>query len=438
MTEGKGNWASIKTGGSGFLIAGIPLLLLLYIFTPQRLIQFIALFLLVIVLGSRIYSEYLTRRIFLFRRDSELRGFRHEWIESELSVENRGRLPAFMLAVGDSPGRLAVFRDNKILCTLGAKRRRIFRWQGYGSSRGEFSLGPAMIRGSDPLGLFPFAMVSAEMTRLFVYPAPGFVNLKPPGGIPLGALISANPFDEDLTRCRSLREYYPGDEMRRINWKASARMIAQNAGNSLAGLMVNEYESTHSYPLVVFLNADPAEYHLKTRELYLERAIEAAAAICLMASRERQALGLILHTKRGQFGEGVISPAAFTLIPILERLAVFVRREIEEGEKDIDTADLSVTLRDNTELSVTLRGDPGGAARGSVARILEEGKFLPFGTRLVYAGPSLEESDYRVLDSLRRYHLTLEYLCLDEASLPPPGERGFKQYQMKAGGYEIL
>jgi hypothetical protein len=325
-----------------------------------------------------------------------------------------------MLAVGDNPGRLAVFRDNKILCTLGAKRRRIFKWQGFGSSRGEFSLGPATIRGADPLGLFPFSLISAETTHLFVYPAPGFVNLKPPGGIPLGALISANPFDEDLTRCRSLREYYPGDEMRRINWKASARMMTQGAGSGWGGLMVNEYESTLSYPLVVFLNADPAEYHLKNRELYLERAIEAAAAVCLMASRERQALGLILHTKRGQFGEGVISPAAFTLIPILERLAVFVRRDLEEDEKDIDDTELSVTLR------------------GSTARMLDEGKFLPFGTRLVYAGPSLDESDYQALDTLRRYHLTVEYLCLDETSLPPPGDRGFKQYQMKEGGYEIL
>jgi hypothetical protein len=316
-----------------------------------------------------------------------------------------------MLAVGDNPGRLAVFRDNKILCTLGAKRRRIFRWQGYGSSRGEFSLGPATIRGADPLGLFPFTMVSAEMTHLFVYPAPGLVNLKAPGGIPLGALISSNPFDEDLTRCRSLREYYPGDEMRRINWKASART---------GGLMVNEYESTLSYPLMVFLNADPGEYHLKTRELYLERAIEAAASVCLMASRERQALGFILHTKRGQFGEGVISPAAFTLIPILERLAVFMRRDLEEDEKDTYDSELSVTLR------------------GSTARMLDEGKFLPFGTRLVYAGPSLGESDYQILDSLRRYHLTLEYLCLDETALPPPRDRGFKQYQMKEGGYEIL
>jgi uncharacterized protein (DUF58 family) len=391
------------------LFAGVPLLLFIYIFTPIRIIQFIVMFLLVLVLGSRIYSEYLIRSLILVRRDTELRCFRNEWFEVEIAVENRGRLPAFMLAAGDTSGRISVFRNIKALYTLGGRRRIMFRWQGYGSSRGEFELGPVILRGADPLGLFPFTLAAAGRVRLFVYPAPGFVSLKPPGGIPLGALITANPFNEDLTRSRSLREYYPGDEMRRINWKATARL----AGSAQGALMVNEYEETLSYPLVVFLNADPAEYPLKTREFYLERAIETATALCLMASRDRQALGFIVHTKRGQFGQDVISPSAFTLIPILERLAVFRRREMN-GEDEAET---------------------GGPA-GSVLRMLDEGKFLPFGTRLVYAGPGLGEEDYRALESLRRYHLTLEYLVIDERAVE--GGPFSRRYQIKESGYEIL
>jgi hypothetical protein len=319
-----------------------------------------------------------------------------------------------MLAAGDSPGRIAVFRNIKRLYTLGGRRRVIFRWQGYGSGRGEFEIGPFVLRGADPLGVFPFILTASGGARLFVYPAPGFVRLKPPGGIPLGSLITANPFNEDLTRSRSLREYYPGDETRRINWKATARTAGNGAGGAL---MVNEYEETLSYPLVVFLNADPAEYALKTRELYLERAIEAAAALCLMASRERQALGFIVHTKPGQGGEGVISPSAFTLIPILERLAVLERRELSEDEAEAAES---------------------GALTASALRMREEGKFLPFGTRLVYAGPGLTEGDYRALESLRRYRLTLEYLIIDEHTL---GEApGFlsRRYQIKERGYEIL
>jgi hypothetical protein len=173
-------------------------------------------------------------------------------------------------------------------------------------------------------------------------------------------------------------------------------------------LMVNEYEASLSYPLVVFLNADPAEYPSKNREFHLERVIEAAAGLCTMASRERQPLGFILHTAPSEAGE-TIAPAAVTHIPILERLAVLERRKIG--------------------------GDEGiGESRGSVAALLQTVKSLPFGTRLVYAGPSLEEENIRLLEGMKKSQITLEYLMIDESPLSYAKHR----HQIKEGGYEIL
>jgi uncharacterized protein (DUF58 family) len=386
------------------LFAGLPIFTVFFIFTPWRPAQFLCLFFIFLILSSRIYSEYLIRHLSLIRADSEIRGFRYEWIDVELAVENTGHLPAFMLAVGDTPGMLAVFRDHKSLSSLPGKRRRMLRWQGYGADRGLFILGPGQIRGSDPLGLFPFTLTTGETTRLFVYPAPGFIHLTPPAGIPLGVLVSTNPFHEDLTRRRSLREYTGGDELRRINWKASARMGTTDS----SGLIVNEYEASLSYPLMVFLNADPSEYPAKNREPHFERVIEAAASLCIMASRERQALGLMLYTGRTETGE-VISPSAFALIPILERLAILKRRDIQKEEE----------LWEN---------------RGSISRLLEAGKTLPFGTRVVYTGPSLDNDEWRILEGMRGSHLSLEYLMIDAQSLA----RLPRCYQIKEWGYEIL
>ena len=400
----KQSWAKIIIPTEALLFPGVPVFTVFFIFTPWRPVQFLCLFFIFLVLFSRLYSEYLIRHLCVLRGDAEIRGFRYEWIDVELAVENTGLLPAFMLALGDSPGMVAVFRGHKCLSSLPGKRRRILRWQGYGSNRGLFILGPAQVRGSDPLGLFPFTLVAKETSRLFVYPAPGFISLKPPAGIPLGVLISTNPFNEDLTRRRSLREYTSGDELRRINWKASARMAATDS----SGLMVNEYEASLSYPLVVFLNVDPAEYPAKNRETHLERVIEAAASLCTMVSRERQALGLILHSSAAEIGE-VISPSAFTLIPILERLAVLKRRDIKEEEETWER-------------------------RSSIGRILELGKTLPFGTRLVYTGPSLDDEEWRALEGMKSSHLSLEYLMIDEKSLAPLPRR----YQIKEMGYEIL
>lgn len=404
-------WAEIRIERESLLFAGLPIFTAVYIFTPWKPIQFLMFFFIFLILFSRACSEYLIRHLKLRRSDSDIRGFRHEWIEAELTVENHGALPAFMLAVTETPGMLPVFRGNKYLATLYGKRSHTIRWQGFGTNRGLFVLGPGVIRGADPLGLFPFTLTASGTTRLFVYPAPGYITLRAADSIPLGVISSSNPFNEDLTRRRSVREYNGGDELRRINWKASARA---QAADSYA-LMVNEYEASLSYPLVVFLNADPMEYAHKNREYHLERAIEAAAALCVMVSRERQALGLTLHCSPSEKGES-ITPSAFTLIPILERLAVFERRTVS-GNAHNDT-------QDSAESEMP----------GSVQRLLVDGKTLPFGTRLVYVGPSLESAHYRLLEGLKKSRVSLEYLLIDEKSLSRrPGH-----YQIKERGYEII
>ena len=394
----------VEKGGKVFLFALVPIFLFIYVFTPLRPVQFISLFFIFLVMGSKAYSEYLARRLRLVRRDPELRAFRYEWTGVELWVINSGRLPAFLAALGDSSGGVAVFRGIKDICTLGGESRRLFRWEAYGASRGVFTLGPATLRASDPLGLFPFTLTTAETSRFFVYPASVFASIKAPGGIPLGNLSTADLFCVDLTRPRSLRDYRPGDESRRINWKASAKS---------SGLMVNEYELSLSFPLVIFLNVDFRDYPVKYRTPYVERVIEAAAALCLMAARERQTLGLILHSavtlepSSAEQSSAVINPAAFTLTPILDSLAA-----LEPFTADSDSSQTSAEC------------------------LLEAGKTLPFGTRLVYIGPALEEKNYEALRGLTRRRLTLEYLVIDEKDLG--FLRGSRRYQIKESGHDLL
>jgi uncharacterized protein (DUF58 family) len=190
----------------------------------------------------------------------------------------------------------------------------------------------------------------------------------------------------------------------------SAAAYGRNGGGSaLTGsLMVNEYEATISFPMLIFLNLAPEEYSPRKRELYLERAIEVAAALCLMASRLRQELGAIFYTSPAQ--TSVIMPSAFTLVPILERLA-----GIEHGAIPTEQP-----------------------AASSSAMLLERGKYLPYGTRLIYVGPDLSDEAYRVLNTLKRYHLSLEYLVIDERSLSSVTPDASRRYQIKESGYEVI
>ncbi|MDR2375158.1 MAG: DUF58 domain-containing protein [Treponema sp.] len=463
-----GDWARIQKTGPGRLFGLAGICAAVYLFAPLYLLQFLALFALFVILGARLYSECLIRKLRVIRRDREIRCFRFEWTDIELIVENTGPLPAFMLAMGDWPGDLAVFKDHKRLATLPGRSRLAFTWRAYCSERCIGSLGPAQLRCSDPLGIFPFAATAEELTHLVVYPAPGMIGIPNPGGIPLGKLSSRNPLHEDLTRRRSLREYRSGDEPRRINWKASIRGLvdqhspgntpgdlSRQAFSTVPSLLVNEYEAAISYPLVVFLNLDPYEYTLSKRELWFERAIEAAAALCLMASRDRQDLGIILYTPWGDEVQEsgptmLIKPSPFTLLPILERLAAIKRPRGPEtqtgqgatprtagqavGQAVGQTADQAAD-----QIADQAAGDQSfGTLQGSTRSLLDQGKRLPYGTRLVYTGPELPEEDYIALNTLRAYRLSLEYLVLDERRLSSLAPGSAPRYQMREGGYDIL
>ena len=400
-------WEKIKIPGKKLFIFGIILLALIFLFTPVAMVQFFCLFFIFIIASSKLYSEYLTRKIKVTRMDSELRVFRHEWVRVELKIENHGLLPAFMLVASDMPGDLAVIRMTKTFCTLFKHTWTYLRWEGLCAERGVFRIGPAVIKGADPLGLFPFHLTAGETTKLYVYPSVRSVNLKNIKGTPLGNIISTNPLFEDITRYRSLRPYYHGDERRRINWKASAHL---SAGTQSCGLLVNEYDAAASFPVMIFLNVNGAQYPKRNRRTILERAIEAAAALCLKASRERQTLGIIIYTSCNEEGISVISPAAFTLIPILERLCAL-------------------------EWSTNA---PYSDSHNCMMTIINYGRQLSYGTRYLYVGPDLGDEAYITLNLLKKHHLSPEYLVIDEKTLPAAVPGGSPRYQIKESGYEII
>jgi uncharacterized protein (DUF58 family) len=395
---------SIK--GNGFLIASCAAACV-FLIAPLFIVRFLCLFFIFIIAGSRMYAEYLARSVKVFRRDKELREFKRQWVDVEIIVENQGRLPVFMVVISDSPGMLPLFQSNRFVCALPPRSRMVQRWKGFCADRGVFSLGPAIARGADPFGLFPFRLVFAAATKLFVYPEPCSAGLKPLGGVPLGVLLSQNPLNEDLSRARSLRPYQSGDEPRRINWKISAK----SSGNAGFSLIINEYEATVSHPIMVFLNLDSNFYPPAKARSLIERAIEGAAAICLEYSRKKQDVGIIIFSRRNV---DMITQDRFALIPILERLA------LAEYEARVDIP-----------LSKEEKNKIAGV-------IIEKAKYLPSGTRIMYVGPNLEDEAYIVLSALKKFRLGVEYFIIDEKSVAGIAPGGDIRRQVKEMGYALI
>ncbi|WP_135667565.1 DUF58 domain-containing protein [Halorhabdus rudnickae] len=109
------------------------------------------------------------------------------------------------------------------------------------AERGRHTVGPATIRLRDALGLFERAERLEERTSVLVYPSVSDVS----GSETLSAIVQKARTSERQEIDR-LREYVPGDPLRDIAWKASAKRLPEFVVVEFAG-----QESTGTVELTV-------------------------------------------------------------------------------------------------------------------------------------------------------------------------------------------
>ena len=260
------------------------LLLLFYVFMPLALLRFLfAMYLLFIVL-SFLYSALVPRRITVERADDSVRANRFQRFTVRLVVRNRGIVPVHLLTVKDLKGGLFSEESGSFLLGLGPYESRTLAWEAESHERGDFAAGPVELKGSDPLGLFPWRATVDAKLRVIVYPAVYPVRRAETTGLPAGNLKVTSRIYEDVTNFRSVREYTPGDELRRINWKASAR---------LGRLYTMEYMPSIYFPVLIAVNLTDADYPISHKQQLIERAVEVAASLVFSFVGLRQEVGLV-------------------------------------------------------------------------------------------------------------------------------------------------
>ena len=140
-------------------------------------------------------------------------------------------------------------------------------------NRGIFPVGPLTVRRGDPLGLLLKGTDEDDRSRLIVHPATHRVNPFPSGinrdldGTPSGESSSAG------IAFSGLREYVPGDDLRLIHWRSSARV----------GELMVRYNVDHQQPRTAVILDTRAGLH---DEASFEDAIRSAASV-VMAAMER-------------------------------------------------------------------------------------------------------------------------------------------------------
>jgi uncharacterized protein (DUF58 family) len=249
-----------------------------------------ALALLLLVLLARASSRRRLARLG-GRRSVASGAFEGEEVRVEIALENRGHAPVSLVEVADSFG--AAMADRKALLDAGPLRpgrrhRLAYRTQ---CSRlwGVYTIGPLRVSVSDALGLFSPHRLLPDIRPFDVFPQVHAVG----GFERLGARTSFAPAETTTARAgRSaaylgVREFRPGDDIRRVHWPATARC---------ARPMVKEFELDLAPYFTLFLDLERDHRAGTGRKSTLEYVVRTAASLLATAARRGDTVQL--------FGEG--------------------------------------------------------------------------------------------------------------------------------------
>ena len=148
--------------------------------------------------------------------------------------------------------------------------------------RGVIAVGPAITRRGDPVGLYSRDSRWSEVHEILVRPP--LVPLEALGAGLLRDLegVSTDAVSQSDLAFHALREYAPGDDLRHVHWRSSAKAMA-SAGESQ--LLVRQYLDTRrSHATIVVDDAAASWGEGAVRDTAFETAMSVAASIIVRAA----------------------------------------------------------------------------------------------------------------------------------------------------------
>ena len=272
------------------------------------------IFLCVLLLVTSLLMGAFSVRGYEVRRSSrEARKEYGQVFEERFEVENKLPFIRMWLEVMDG-STLAGGGGARVLSWVGKKERRNYSAYTLLLDRGDVILGPTILHSGDLFGLFSFQQVIPHVKHLITLPY--LVDIDsfpyPPGLLPGGKAQRFRSLDV-TPHAAGVREYVPGDALKRIHWPSSAKKNK---------LIVKEFEQNPQASVWVLLDAEDSVHselayqppnpkvdqfwlwkHREEIELppkSFEYAVSIAASIGKYFIRSGQEVGLACAEKRLQ------------------------------------------------------------------------------------------------------------------------------------------
>jgi uncharacterized protein (DUF58 family) len=278
------------------------------------------------------------------RRALPLSATAGEAVELTYTLVNTGRLPKFYLLVRDTLPRGVPLAAGPPPLVLGLWPGEERETQCFVEARlrGVFALGPALVFSTDPLGLQTFSRKIPSVSELIVYPAVLPLRNSWLRSAAAGRRGGANALLRgDGDDFYGVREYSPGDELRRVHWRTTART---------GKLAVTEYAQGVTLDVTIALDLYQGAYKGTGNDerSALETAVMLAAALLGDLLRHGHSVRLLTAGKVG----GISARRSDDMPVFLERLAR-VQADSMQTLADVLAEDRENSLGSATIVAIT-------------------------------------------------------------------------------------
>lgn len=374
----------IKTGRSFwwvFILTGVVYLFSRFPWLADNLLFLrLAIALLVILVVSLLWTLFSLNNLSLTRTTRTTRKQVGEVFSEDFSIINDSLLPKVWIKVTDRSALIGR-KGSKVVTSIGGKQSWNYLVFTPLLKRGWFTLGPTQVESGDIFGLFMSYKTFDTNMQLLVIPYTFEVQFfSVPFGILPGGHTKQEKTLEVTPYAAGVREYVPGDPLKRIHWPSSARKQV---------LIVKEFEKDPLAEVWIFLDSrrdvqirndssvipeahqmlwfrNKTAYHLPPDTA--EYAISIAASIAKYYISQKREVGLV------SAGQG------YTVVPA------------EKGERQLGKIlETLAVLEPIGELSLwaLVNSQIANIARGSTVLLItpaNEEEILPLSLDLVHRG----------------------------------------------------
>ena len=346
---------------------------------------------------SILWANYSLAGIRFQRHARSLRASVGDIFEETFEVLNTSRLPhPYMEVLNESPIPQAA--GSRTLTWVRAHQTRTYLARTWLTRRGVFPLGPTSVVSGDPFGLFSARFDVPPADRLLVLPLiiPIGSFFSPLGFLPGGKAIRSKA-REVTPHASGLREYAPGDPLKRIHWPSTARRDR---------LMVKEFEQDPQAEVWIFLDA--------------QREVQAGLAQATPTTWQEWVFDrrpeLTLPPSTVEYGVSIAASLAHYFIA--ERRAV----GLVTGGPVYTAIRAERSDRQESKILETLAFVTGEGALALPSLVDLQASQMPFGSSALLVTPSVDDGVLLAADLLQRRRLNpVVILLMAETFGGPPG-----------------